>query len=164
MARRINALQRNALQKGLRDATKDAERLTRAISGADEEPVKRAAFALRKAWRRVLSTPGGGEPSAPGSAPHKQGVGFRFRRRKGSAGPARFSRPLFRSIGTAVVEGVRRVGSGDFRARLHEFGAEDHPPRPHARVALEAAAGKMADVIVTASQQEIATATLPGGA
>jgi len=135
--RTINALSRGELQRGLREATKDAQRLTREISGADSEPVKQAAGVLLKEVRRLLSTPGGGKPAPPGSPPHKQTGALR------------------RSWKQAVVQGVRRVGSGNFRAFLAEFGTEHEAPRPYARDALENVQGQMADVIVQESQREI---------
>ena len=153
MARRINAASRSELQKGLAAVTKDMERVTRDLSGADSEPVRKSAAVLAKHWRRLLSTPGAGEPSPAGSPPHAQDEGFQLRGGKRS-------KPLRRTIGTAVVDGVRRVGSGDFRARLHEFGAEDLPPRPHGRVALEAAQPEMVEVIVTESERQIQKARL----
>jgi hypothetical protein len=155
MARSINAAARGDLQRGLREVNKDIARMNRTITGADSEPVKAAATVLRNEWRRLLSVQGRGEPSSPGSPPHKQGEGFNFKRPKGSTGPARRSGPLFRSIRHAVVEGVRRVGSGDFRSRLHEFGAADLAPRPHARPALENVADKMGEVLVSESQRAV---------
>jgi HK97 gp10 family phage protein len=152
--RRINASNRSELQKGLALVTKDMERVTRDLSGADSEPVRKAASVLAKNWRRLLSTQGGGQPSAPGSPPHAQDEGFRFR------GSNKRSKPLRRTIGTAVVDGVRRVGSGDFRARLHEFGTAEMPPRPHGRVALEQSVGQVTDVLITESERAIEKARL----
>lgn len=136
-SRTINALNRGELQRGLRLVTKDVEKLTRDISGADSEPVKQAALVLRKEWRRLLSTPGSGKPAAPGSP------------------PARQSGRLMRSIRTAIVNGVRRVGTGDFRAWMTEYGTDKAPPRPHARPALENVAEKMGEVIVQASARAV---------
>lgn len=139
-SRTINALSRGELQRGLQQVTKDVEKLTRDISGADSEPVKAAAIVLRGEWRRLLSVPGGGKPAAPGSPPHRQ---------KGI---------LRRSVRTAIVQGVRRVGTSNFRAPIHEFGNDKEPPRPSARPALENVAEKMGDVIVQESQKAVVKA------
>lgn len=143
MSRVFNALHRGDLQRGLREATKEAEKVTAEITGANTEPVKRSAEVLKKRWRAVLSVRGGGEPAPPGAPPHAQ------------------TRTLVRSIGNRVVDGVRRVGSGLFTARLQEFGYEDRsgnqvPPHPHGRPAVELAAPEMVDVMVTEAQKRIA--------
>ena len=114
-------------------------KLTRELSGADSEPVKKSAAVLLKEIRRLLSTPGGGKPSTPGSPPRKQ------------------SGRLRKSWRTAVVQGVRRVGSSDFRAWMTEFGTDQMAPRPYARVALENKQNEMGEVLVTESQRKIAT-------
>lgn len=142
MSRSINALAAGELQRGLRLVTKDVETMTRDISGADSEPVKAAATVLQKEWRRLLSNRGGGKPSSPGSPPAKQ------------------SGRLQRSIRTAVVQGVRRVGSSDFRSWMTEFGTDQAPPRPHARPALENAASKMSEVLVSESQKAVEKSTV----
>jgi len=171
MSRTINALQRGELQRGLQAATKDAMRLTRDISGADSEPVKAAAGVLQKEWRRLLGTKGGGKPSAPGAPPRRQ------------------SGRLWRSIRQAVVRGVRRVGSSDFRTWMLEYGVDSPPkparlfknqkgknkgrmtkprkghhmaPRPHARPALENAQQQMTEVLVAESQRAVVTAKIGG--
>lgn len=145
MSRAINAMNRGELQRGLRAATKDLERMTRDISGADSEPVKRAADVLRTQWRALVSVKNP-EPAPPGSPPH---------RHRGR---------LWKSIKTAVVDGVRRVGSGDFRSWMTEFGTDGRAPRPHARTALELAQPQMTEVLVQESQRLAATAPLGGGA
>lgn len=91
---------------------------TRYLTGADSDAVKGAARVLVVAIKRQLSVvaPGrrtslktrrtyGGDPSAPGQAPHLQ------------SGRAR------RSVKSGVVDGVRRVGTDWFALRLQEFGA-----------------------------------------
>lgn len=142
-ARAINALKAGELQNGLRAVTKDVQKLTSDLTGANSEPVREAARLLSRNWRQLVSVSGRGEPSAPGQPPHAQ------------------KRRLRRSIGTAVVNGVRRVGSSLFTSRLTEFGwkAKDGTvvaPRPHARVALEQSADKMVDVTVSEAQRKIA--------
>ena len=139
MSRTINALNRGELQKGLRAATKDAENLTRQISTADSEPVVRSAAVLLKEVKRLISTPGGGKPAPPGSPPHRQ------------TGRTR------RSWKSKVVQGARRVGSGDFRASIAEFGTVKEAPRPYARAALQNVEHEMGEVYVTESQRKIAT-------
>lgn len=141
MARVINALSRSELQRGLRQVTKDVERLNRDISGADSEPVKKSAAVLLKEIRRLLSTPGGGKPAPPGSPPRKQ------------------TGRLRKSWRTAVVDGVRRVGSGDFRSWMTEYGNDQMPPRPYARVALENVAAQMTEVLVSESERAISKVT-----
>ena len=140
MSRTINALNRGELQKGLREVTKDAEALTRQISDADSEPVVKDAAVLLKEIKRLLSVPGSGKPSAPGSPPRKQ---------RGT---------LYRSWKSKVVQGVRRVGSGFFTASIQEYGTHTEVPRPYARPALENVQAKMVDTMVLESQKKIATA------
>jgi hypothetical protein len=143
VSRTINALKRGELHRGVSAVNKDIQQLTAEISGAKSEPVIRGAQVLRKNWRRLISTAGKGEPSAPGSPPHAQ------------------KRHLAKSIGTGVVDGVRRVGSSRFTSRLQEFGYEARDgtqvePRPHGRVALEQSAEEMVDVTVSEMQRKIA--------
>lgn len=132
----------NEIQRALSQSKRELDRIVREVSGADSEPVKQAAITLTRAWRRKLNVPGeDGQRSSPGEAPRKQTARLR------------------KSIKTAVVEGIRRVGSGDFRARLFEFGGykdrsgEIEPPRPHAQVALEEVADQMTEVYVSAAQR-----------
>jgi hypothetical protein len=139
MARIINALSRGDLQKGLALVTRDVERATREISGADSEPVKAAATVLLKEVKRLIGNRGGGQPSQPGQP------------------PARQSGRYFKSWRQAVVQGVRRVGTSDFRSWMQEYGTDKQAPRPHARPALENVAGKMGEVVVTASQKAVET-------
>lgn len=117
--------------------------MNKELTGANSEPVVKAARVLSRNWRRLVSVSGGGIASAPGQPPRQQ---------KGW---------LRRSIGTTVVNGVRRVGSSLFTARLTEYGysAQDGtavPPRPHGRVALELSASEMLDVTVSEMQKKIA--------
>jgi len=143
VSRSVNAMSRGELQRGLRQVTKDVERMTAEISGANSEPVKRAASVLQRNWRRLLNVRAKG-PSAPGTPPH------------------RHAGRLFKSIRQAVVDGVRRVGSGDFRSWMTEFGVDDKPPRPHARPAFELSQQEMTEVIVTESQRAVVNAPLGG--
>lgn len=141
--RRINAGRRTDLHRFFRQQTRDLRKLTEEMSGANSEPVRKAANHLRKHWRAILYVQGAGKPAAPGSPPHTQ------------------TESLMRSIGSRVVDGVRRVGSGLFTSRLHEFGykAKDGtqvPPRPHGRPALEIAAKGMTEVLVSEAQRRIA--------
>jgi hypothetical protein len=142
MARTINALSAGELQKGLALVTKDVERVTRDISGADSEPVKAAATVLLKEVKRLIGTRGGGKPSSPGSP------------------PARQSGKYYRSWRQAVVLGARRVGTSDFRSWMQEYGTDKAAPRPHARPALENVAGQMGEVIVSASQKAVEQVTI----
>ena len=124
-----------AITKGITDLTAD-------LTGANSEPVVAAGRAQAKAWRQLVSVAGHGEPAAPGQPPRAQ------------------KRRLMRSIGTAVVEGVRRVGSSLFTSRLQEFGytAQDGtavPPRPHARVVMETSAKESTDVLVGEIQKRV---------
>jgi hypothetical protein len=135
MSRAINAMSRGELQKGLRAVNKDVAKMTAIISGANSEPVKQAATVLQKNWRRLLNVRGGGKPSAPGTPPRRQ------------------SGRLWKSVRQGVVEGVRRVGSGDFRSWMTEFGVDGRAPRPHARPALEVSQQQMTEVIVTESER-----------
>jgi HK97 gp10 family phage protein len=139
MARSINALSRGELQKGLALVTKDVERVTRDISGADSDAVKAAATVLLKEVKRLIGTKGGGKPSAPGQP------------------PARQSGRYFKSWRQAVVQGARRVGTADFRSWMQEYGTDKAAPRPHARPALENVAGQMGEVIVSESQKAMET-------
>lgn len=141
----MNILRRGDLAKALSQGRRELDKITREISGADSEPVKAAATVLAKEARRLLNVPGGRDsPSSPGEAPRRR------------------TKKLRKSIGHAVVEGVRRVGSGSFEARLFEFGGykdrggEPQPPRPFFRVALENVKDQMVDVMVSAAQQKIA--------
>lgn len=113
---RINAFKRSELQVGLGKVARELQRQTAEATGAYSEPVKKAAGVLARAWRELLSTPGGnlrtsrktrrtrGTPSASGQPPHL------------------ITGKLRKYLTTAVVDGVRRVGSGLFKARLLEFG------------------------------------------
>lgn len=138
-----NILRRGDLAKALSQAQRELDKITRSITGADSEPVKAAATVLAKEVRRRLNVPGDSQPSAPGVAPRRR------------------TKRLRKSIGHAVVEGVRRVGSGSFLARLFEFGGyrsragEPQPPRPFFRAALEAVKEQMTDVIVSEAQKKI---------
>lgn len=158
MSRTINALSRGDLQKGLSLVTKDVEKLTREISGADSEPVKAAALVLRKEWRRLLNTPGGAVqgPLLPGE------FGVSLGRAPSAPGqpPAKQTGRLQKSIGTRVVQGVRRVGTDDFRSWMTEYGTSQSPPRPHARPALENAAQEMTEVLISESQGAVAKSTV----
>lgn len=136
--RSINALRGSDLARDLGKAHRAVLKETREWSGADGEPVKAAARALRSVWRRLLSRRSD-DPSAPGQSPLAK------------------TRRLARSISHGVVDGVRRVGSGNFVARLLEFGtSRGVEPRPHARPALEEAASQMVDVYVSDAQRRIA--------
>lgn len=132
------------IQRSLQKGRRELEALVKETSGANGEPVRQAASTLVKTWRGVFK-PGSPQTSSPAGSP-----------------PEADSKRLRRSIKTAVVEGVRRVGSGDFRARLFEFGgyrARDgapQPPRPHARVALEQCADQMTEVLVGEVQKRVA--------
>ncbi len=173
MSRPSAAAIKNDIQRTLSLARKDIERLVADVSGANSEPVKKAAFRLAGTWRKVLSVP-------------RVAIGPDL----AHAPPRLRSGKLRKSISTAVVEGMRRVGSGNFRARLLEFGYGGRrtfsvengvfregffvrrkrktlvsrgapvPPRPHASVALELAKDKMLDVMVS----EIQKKTAEGGA
>jgi hypothetical protein len=140
--RRINAMVAGDLHRELRVVNKSIERMTREISGADSEPVKKAASLLLRNWRRLLNVQGGGKAAAPGQPPRRQ------------------SGVLWKSMKQAVVDGVRRVGSGNFRSWMTEFGVGDKPPRPHARPALEMSERGMADGIVVDSQRAVAKAPI----
>jgi hypothetical protein len=142
MSRTINAMSRGDLQKGLRSVNKDLVKMTAVISGANSEPVKQAATVLQKNWRRILNVRGGGKPSSPGTPPRRQ------------------SGRLWKSIRQAVVDGVRRVGSGDFVAWMDEFGVDGRAPRPHARPALEVSQQQMTEVLIAESERLAATAPL----
>lgn len=171
---RINAFRRGELQRGLSQVSRELVRTTKALTGANSEPVKKAAGVLARAWREQLSTPGGdlrtslktrrvrGTPSEPGQPPHK------------------ITGKLRKSITTAVVDGVRRVGSGLFKARLLEFGVQATvggkrtspkgqiasrnaayalhiAPRPSAAKALEQAAPQMTEVFISDLSRRIGT-------
>lgn len=166
MSRRSQAQIANDIQRQLAKARRDMERLVAETTGANTEPVKQASFALARNWRKVLSVPFvDGGPSAPGEAPRSR------------------TRKLRKSIKSAVVEGVRRVGSASFRARLLEFGyagrrsfevakvavtrgnrfrrtlvaqGGPQPPRPHASVAMEQSKDQMVDVFVSEVQRRVA--------
>jgi hypothetical protein len=142
MSKSIDMLRIGNVAGSVRVLTKDITDLTAELTGANSEPVIAAGRAQAKEWRRLVSVAGHGEPSAPGQPPHAQ------------------KRRLQRSIGTAVVEGVRRVGSSLFTARLTEFGytAQDGttvPPRPHARVVMETSAKESTDVLVGEIQTRV---------
>lgn len=130
----------------IRRARRDLDAIVRDTTGADSEPVRQAASVLVRAWRRILGVQGSAlARSAAGQAPRQQLLRLR------------------RSVKTAVVDGVRRVGSGDFRARLFEFGGykdrsgEPQPARPHAQPAAESVADQMGEVLVSAAQQRVAS-------
>lgn len=116
----MNALDRMSIQHSLRSVSKELA----AIGGANTPEMKAAGSALASSMRKQLATRGSlfqgphrasktgrasklrGLPSQPGEPPH------------------RISGRLSKSIGQAVVGGVRRVGSGYFVARLLEEGVD----------------------------------------
>lgn len=146
------------------------------LTGANSEPVKAAASVLRREIRRTLSTPGANRYTS-----------LKTRRVRGQASepgapPAMQSGRLRRAAKSAVVDGVRRVGFNDFRARLLEFGGAQSaesprqskrkgakpgtmtkgrraiviPPRPFMERSLAAAAPQMTDVMVGEMQKRTA--------
>lgn len=144
MSRVINALRSGDLARGIAAVRKDINKTTAEMTGANSEPVRKSAGVLLKNWRKLLDIPGNGEPAAPGQPPHRQ------------------TRRLRRSLGTGVVDGIRRVGSSLFTSRLLEFGftAQDGTqvaPRPHGRVALAQSEKEMIDVQVLEMQRKIAS-------
>lgn len=108
------------------------------LSGARSEPVVAAARVLRTEIRRQVAVRGTDESPAPAGSP-----------------PHRIRGLLWRSIGTAVVDGVRRVGSGYYVARLQEFGSERRAPRPFMDRGLAAAAPQMTEVFVSEAQRKV---------
>jgi hypothetical protein len=156
----FNAAVRGDFQRMLSDGRKQIIAMTREISGADTEPVRKAAAYLARTWREVISTKSTA-PSAPGQPPHQ--ITGRTRR----------------SIRHGVVDGVRRVGSASFSLRMLAFGIKSSggaatvsrrgkrkgqprrsikitiAPRPSATIALNRAAPKMVDVYVEAAQKII---------
>lgn len=119
------------IQRTMRQANRALVREIRQVTGADSEAVRRAAGILARTWREGLGqvAPGlrqplkaskngrrrlRGDPSEPGKAPH------------------RVTGRLQKSVRTAVVDGIRRVGTGDFRARLLEFGVVTEAEAPRA--------------------------------
>lgn len=126
--RRIPLGDTAALERELRRAL---DRETAKATGANSPAVRKAGLVLRRHIRRVIGVHGTPhKPSAPGAPPH------------------RIEGELWRSIRSQVVSGVRRVGSGFYRARLTEFGSTRAAPRPFMRAGLEAAEGEMMDVVV----------------
>lgn len=134
----MSAQMKNEIQRALSQANRELTKIVAETTGANSEPVKQMAFTLARAWRRRLNV--SGDPtnrSSPGEAPRS------------------ISKRLRKSIKTAVVEGIRRVGTNDFRARLFEFGGYlsrggvPQPPRPHAQVSLEEVKDQMVEVMVT---------------
>lgn len=145
----INALNRSEIQQSLRE-------LGQHIGGARHIGVRAAGSALARAMRKQLAARGGkDEFSSPGRPPLKK------------------SGRLQKSIGTQNVEGVLRVGSGHFVARIMEQGAIIPPggeastasrsgrkkrrypkgrimkPRPFMAKALEKAKPKMTEAAVS---------------
>src|SRR5688572_5794210 len=107
----FNALAKGELQKAVSTSSKKLVRLTADLTGANSDAVKAAASKLRDTWRTVLSTRRN-RPSSPGNPPAKR------------------SGALARSIKTAVVDGVRRVGSGLHTSRLLQFGVNANAKAP----------------------------------
>lgn len=116
----LNALDRSGLQRVTRRLAKEMAE----IGGANTPEMKAAGSALAKSIRKQVATRGSlyqgphrasktgkpskvrGTPSAPGESPH------------------RITGRLYKSIGQAVVGGVRRVGSGWFTSRLLQDGVD----------------------------------------
>ena len=151
MSRATNAAIRGDIQRALAASRKDLEKLVAETSGANSEPVKAAASLLGRNWRRVLSVPRAMEGPDMANAP-----------------PRMRTQKLRKSIRSAVVEGIRRVGTDSFVARLFEFGGYltrsskagtstpvPQPPRPHASVAYEQSKAAMVDVFVSEVQTRI---------
>lgn len=111
MTPRFNLLsgQLAVFNKGLRVELQD-------LSGARSPGLLKAAQVLRTHWRRVLSSAGGGRPSAAGEAPRKQ------------------SGKLARSVKQGLTETGRRVAVTWFTAPLLEGGVDTSlAPRPNKR-------------------------------
>jgi hypothetical protein len=126
-APRLRAGDRAAFRRTTDVVTRQLKRDT----GPRSRAMTRAARVLRDAIRTVISTPGTpSNPAPPGAPPH------------------RITRELLRSWGTGVVNGVRRVGSGWFVARLQEDGTESMAPHPYARQGLANAERTMVDTFV----------------
>lgn len=157
MSRLSNAAIKGDIQRALAAGRKDLEKLVAETSGANSEPVKQAAFTLARRWRKTLSVPRAQLGPDLANAP-----------------PRMRTAKLRKSIRTAVVEGVRRVGTNSFVARLFEFGGYlvrqpkkgkagnliPQPPRPHASVALEQAKDAMTDVLVSEVQRRVPKGTV----
>ena len=101
---RANAVRRGQIQNAFSPGFRKLEQFARVIGDADSDVMKAAAGALKQAIKQQLSQRGRGTPSEAGQPPAKQ------------------TGKLYRSIGEAVVGGVRRVGTGHFIAPILEFG------------------------------------------
>ena len=116
----INALDRLSLQR----VTKALEKEMAEIGGANTEEMKAAGSVLARSIRKELATRG-----SLLQGPHrasKTGKASKLRGLPSSPGepPHRISGNLYKSIGQAVVGGVRRVGSSWFTSRLLQFGVD----------------------------------------
>lgn len=166
MSRPSNAQISNDIQRALSKSRKDLEKLVAETSGANSEPVKQASFTLARAWRKLLSVPRAQLGPDLANAPPRQRTA-----------------KLRKSIRSAVIDGMRRVGTDSFVARLFEFGyagkrtfaralgrdsrgrsrtvrtqvaqAVSQPPRPHASVALEQVKDRMTEVMVSETQRRV---------
>ena len=150
-----NAAVKGDLQRAVSLATRDLVRFTAEQTGANSDAVKEAASRLRKNWRALVNRKSN-RPSPPGQP------------------PARRTGALARSIGSAVVDGVRRVGSGLHTARLLQTGVNTTakgprmgqrrgkayrlviPARPHGTIALEQSIDEMNNVTVSTLQVKVA--------
>ena len=116
------------------------------VRAKDNAAVKAAAQVLEAAIKRQLSHPGSGRLYKHRSVTHQASAP--------GEPPAVDTGTLRRTIGQEVVEGVRRVGSGQAYAAAQEFGhVYEHgvlEPRPFMRPALAEAKEEMNGAAVTA--------------
>ena len=133
--RRIDATNLAAV---MAETRRQLEREVADITDAKGPVMRQAGRTLVKGIRRQVATRGTeSAPSAPGSPPH------------------RISGKLWRSFATGVVEGVRRVGSGYYVARLAEKGSDKQQPRPYMRRGFEATEAELGEVIVSQAQARV---------
>jgi hypothetical protein len=139
----------------LRGVNRRAALLLTRVSGANSEPVRRAAGELAKAIRKTLSQGGGGRPSAPGQPPRRQSGRLMRSVRHGAVGAGRrvaatrFTAPLLEAgvdTNAPPRAGRRRRRGGQARRRVRIA------PRPFMARALDLARNKMIDVAVDAAR------------
>lgn len=139
------------------------ERELRSLGGANSPEMREAAKVLKRSIRRVLSTRGGGQPSAPGQPPHRQSGRLAGSVRDGAVGPGRrvavtwYTAPILEAgidSSLPLRSGKRRRRPGGLARRQLKIAA-----RPFLQRSLDAVRDQMPGVIATHMRDRLTEAT-----
>lgn len=146
----------------VRRAMRDTRALLAEVGGANSDELRAAGTVLARSIRKQFrDTP---EVSGTQGVRRVKGRGIdrvvsrsRVSRHQPSAPgetPAIQTARTRRSVGQAVVDGVRRVGVAAFEGRLLETGDKHSAARPFMEKALTAVEGEMTEVVVSTLQRK----------